>query len=143
MKQHIFRRYSAAILVLIGIYSCQKDFLDINPTDQVPAEITWQDGALAEAFVTGIYNQYLGVGGFTEEMLASFSDEAVFTHTGRNINTVNEGSASPSATGSVPASYQWQNLYNGIRAANITLEKLANPQIDTALANRLKGEAHF
>ena len=143
MKRYIIQCYLAAILILTGITSCQKDFLDINPTDQVPAETTWQDGALAEAFVTGIYNQYLGVGGFTEEMLASFSDEAVFTHTGRNINTVNEGSASPSAVGSVPVSYQWQNLYNGIRAANITLEKLANPKIDTALANRLKGEAHF
>lgn len=143
MKRYIIQCYSAGILILIGITGCQKDFLDINPTDQVPAETTWQDGALAEAFVTGIYNQYLGVGGFTEEMLASFCDEAVFTHTGRNINTVNEGSASPSAVGSVPVSYQWQNLYNGIRAANVTLEKLGDPKIDTVLANRLKGEAHF
>ncbi|WP_262915335.1 RagB/SusD family nutrient uptake outer membrane protein [Niabella ginsengisoli] len=143
MKTNIFLQYLIFTLLLIGSYSCQKDFLNIEPTNEVPAETTWQDGPLAEAFVTGIYNQYLGVGGFTEEMLASFSDEAVFTHTGRNINTINEGSASPSNVGFVPASYEWQNMFNGIRAANLTLEKLASPLIDTALANRLKGEAHF
>lgn len=143
MRSNIILSYAILLLALAGTLSCQKDFLDINPTDQVPSGTTWQDAALSEAFVSGIYNQYLGVGGFTEEMLASFSDEAVFTHTGRGINTINEGSANPSNIGFLPGSYSWQNMYNGIRATNITLENLADPKIDTTLANRLKGEAHF
>ncbi|GAB3008295.1 RagB/SusD family nutrient uptake outer membrane protein [Niabella terrae] len=142
MKRNI---YTPLLLVLFAavLFGCKKDFLNIDPTDQAPAGTTWQDEALAEAFVSGIYNQYLGVGGFNEQMLASLSDEAVFTHTGRSINTINEGSANPSAIGWVPPNYEWQNMYNGIRATNIAIAQLQAPQIDTSFANKLKAEAHF
>lgn len=143
MKSFITNTGVALMLLAAILTGCKKDFLNVMPTGQVPAETTWQDAPLAEAFVTGIYGQFLGVGGFNEQMLASLSDEAVFTHTGRNINTINEGSASPSSIGWVPPSYAWQNMFNGIRACNLTLEQLRTPQIDTAFANRLKGEAHF
>src|SRR3954469_5705046 len=78
--------------------ACKKDFLNTLPVDQVPAAETWKDPALAEAFVNGIYGG-LYEGGFQEEMLASFSDEAMFTHAGRNINTVNQGILSSSSPG--------------------------------------------
>ncbi|WP_223709709.1 RagB/SusD family nutrient uptake outer membrane protein [Niabella beijingensis] len=148
MKTYIFRPFLIIMVISFTIISCSKDFLNIDPTGQVPEETAWQDPALAQAFVTGIYSggtgvYGLGVGGFDEQMLASLTDEATFTHTGRDINTVMEGSSSPSSTGWIPGSYSWKNLYDNIRAANISLEKLAEPKIDTALANRLKGEAHF
>ena len=80
----------------LGTFACSTDFLDVTPPSEIAADQVWGDGALSEAFVTGIY-QGLDQGGFSEQMLASLSDEAVFTHTGRNINTVNEGSLSPSS----------------------------------------------
>ena len=138
------------------LFSCKKDFLNTQPLDQVSANVTWTDGALAEAFVNGVYNysdpsdytwaakEGLGVGGFDEQMLASLTDEAVFTHAGRGINTVTEGTLNPSNLGWVNRSYEWNVMYRRIRAANSALENLAISTFDNDdLKARLRGEVHF
>src|SRR5215210_5713558 len=102
------------LLAVTMLTACKKDFLNTLPLDQVQASETWKDPALSEAFVNGIYAG-LGEGGFTgqdEEMLASFSDEAIFTHAGRNINLVNQGTANPSNPGRVSTPTEWGFLYN-------------------------------
>ena len=110
---------------------------------QISANTAWTDGALAEAFVTDIYNG-LQQGGIPEQELASLSDEAVFVHPGRGINTVNEGTLSPSNQGWVDATYEWNNMYNRIRPTNVALEQLRTATFsDTVLNHRLQGEAHF
>ena len=77
-------------------------------------------------------------------MLASLSDEAVFTHAGRGISTVNDGSLSPSNLGWVAATYEWGAMYSRIRGCNLALENLNKATFDGAvLKERLKGEAHF
>jgi hypothetical protein len=125
------------------VSSCNMDFLDVNPPSEIAADQVWTDGALSEAFVTGAYNG-LGDGGFFEQMLASLTDEAVFTHTGRNINTVNEGSLSPSNLGWVDASYGWSQMYTNIRAANIAIESLKKATFtNETLKARLMGESYF
>jgi hypothetical protein len=70
-----------AAVASAGLASCDTDFLDVTPPTEIPTEEVWKDGALAEGFVTGIYAG-LQQGGFSEQMLASLTDEAVFTHTG-------------------------------------------------------------
>jgi len=132
----------AILLAVTLLAACKKEFLNTLPLDQVPAAETWKDPALAEAFVNGIYGG-LYEGGFQEEMLASFSDEAMFTHAGRNINTVNQGILSPSNPGLLLQHTSWVNLYNFIRTANIALESLPTATIDQALKERLLGEAKF
>src|SRR3954447_25472003 len=117
--------------------SCSKGFLDTQPLDQVPSYTVWTDPALATAFVNGVYNdqntQGLGMGGFDEQMLASLSDEAVFTHAGRGINTINVGLLSPENTGWVSPTYDWNVMFKKIRAANSALENLATATFeDTA-----------
>src|SRR3954447_26879411 len=99
------------VLSVTLLAACKKEFLNTLPVDQVPAAETWKDPALAEAFVNGIYGG-LYEGGFQEEMLASFSDEAMFTHAGRNINTVNQGILSSSSPGLLLQHTSWVNLYN-------------------------------
>ncbi|MCF0074636.1 RagB/SusD family nutrient uptake outer membrane protein [Dyadobacter sp. CY261] len=132
-----------AALMAGGLSSCDTDFLDVTPPTEIPTEEVWKDGALAEGFVTGIYAG-LQQGGFSEQMLASLTDEAVFTHTGRNINTVNEGSLSPSNLGWVDATYGWSQMYQYIRASNIALANLGTSSMtDDALKARLKGESYF
>src|SRR5678815_3866623 len=116
---------------VVFMVSCSQDFLDLNPLDQIGAETTWQDGALSEAFVTNLYNG-LGTGGFDEEMLASLSDEAVFTHTGRGINIVNEGSASPSNQGWSRGIFEWNAMYRSIRGCNVALENLETSTFEDA-----------
>lgn len=137
-------------LVLLGLLtlalvpiSCNEDFLETQPLDSISADATWADGALAQAFVFNVYAS-LGYGGFEEEGLASLTDEAMFTHSGRGVNVITEGSLSPSGTGNVNIIPQWNELYLAIRKANIALQELPNSTFDDqTLKDRLMGEAHF
>jgi hypothetical protein len=132
-----------ALMAAGGLSSCDTDFLDVTPPTEIPSDAVWADGALAEGFVTGIYAG-LQQGGFSEQMLASLTDEAVFTHTGRNINTINEGSLSPSNLGWVDDTYGWGPMYTRIRATNLAIQNLGTATFaDEPLKARLKGEAYF
>ncbi|MCE6987771.1 RagB/SusD family nutrient uptake outer membrane protein [Dyadobacter sp. CY323] len=132
-----------ASLGSIGLVACDTEFLDVIPPTEIPTEEVWKEGALAEGFVTGIYAG-LQQGGLGEQMLASLSDEAVFTHTGRNINTVNEGSLSPSNLGWVDDTYGWGPMFTRIRAANQAIANLPVATFtDETLRARLMGEAYF
>ncbi|WP_282074778.1 RagB/SusD family nutrient uptake outer membrane protein [Maribacter aquivivus] len=137
-------------LVLLGLLtlalvpiSCNEDFLETQPLDAISADATWSDGALAQAFVFNVYSS-LGYGGFEEEGLSSLTDEAMFTHSGRGVNVITEGSLSPSGTGNVNIIPQWNELYFAIRKANIAIQELPNAGFeDQALKDRLLGESHF
>ncbi|MCE7060011.1 RagB/SusD family nutrient uptake outer membrane protein [Dyadobacter sp. CY343] len=132
-----------AALATTGLVSCDTEFLDVTPPTEIPSEEVWKEGPLAEGFVTGIY-QGLQQGGFSEQMLASLTDEAVFTHTGRNINTVNEGSLSPSNLGWVDDTYGWGPMYTRIRATNLAIQNLQTATFtDETLKARLMGESYF
>ncbi|MDQ6764282.1 MAG: RagB/SusD family nutrient uptake outer membrane protein [Bacteroidota bacterium] len=128
---------------VIALVSCKKDFLSTIPLTSVSSAVTWTDGSLAEAFVTNIYRG-LGNGGWDEQQLASLSDETVFVHPGRGINTINEGTLNPSNLGWVDNTYEWSNMYSYIRSANLALENLKTATFtDDVLNTRLQGEAHF
>jgi hypothetical protein len=147
MKSYMKRklRYLSILIALPVVFmvSCSQDFLDLDPLGQIASDATWKDGPLSEAFVTNLYNG-LGTGGFDEEMLAALSDEAVFTHTGRGINIVNEGSSSPSNQGWTRSTFEWNAMYRNIRGCNVALENLETATFeDAVLKERLKGEAHF
>ncbi|MCJ7467980.1 MAG: RagB/SusD family nutrient uptake outer membrane protein, partial [Maribacter sp.] len=113
------------------------------PLDKVSNEATWSDGALSQAFIFNVYS-YLGYGGFEEQALASYTDEAMFTHAGRNINTFTDGTETPSNMAWVSDTYAWNNMYLAIRQANVALQELPNSTFsDTELRDRLLGEAYF
>ncbi|UWX55178.1 RagB/SusD family nutrient uptake outer membrane protein [Maribacter litopenaei] len=137
------------ILILLGLaasllpMSCNEDFLETQPLDSISADATWSDGALSQAFVFNVYS-FLGYGGFEEEGLASLTDEAMFTHSGRGINVITEGSLSPAGTGNDRIVPQWDELYLAIRQANIAIQELPNSTFeDDGLRDRLLGESHF
>lgn len=134
------------MIILSGnlfLMACSKDFLNTKPLSQIAASDTWKDGGLSEAFVTDIYNG-LGNGGFDEQQLSALSDEAVFVHPGRGINTINEGTLGPTNLGWVSNTYEWGAMYTKIRATNVALENLKTATFsDTVLNHRLQGEAHF
>ena len=130
-----------ALAVLLS--SCDTDFLNTEPLDSISSDATWSDGALSEAFLFNVYS-YLGYGGFEEQMLASITDEAIFTHAGRNINTFTEGTEDPTNTGWMSPTYRWDVMYLAIRQANTALQELPESTFDNdALRDRLLGEAHF
>lgn len=136
--------YALAMLATVTI-SCKKDFLSVKPPEDIPAELVWQDPALAQGFVTEIYNG-LGVGGFSEQMLSSLSDESLFTHPNRGIDLINAGIVNPTNLGWVDDTYGYNPMYNRIRSCNIVIEKLEggeNGISDQAIKDRLLGEAYF
>ncbi|MCL8000746.1 hypothetical protein M8994_21390, partial [Brucella sp. 21LCYQ03] len=112
-----------ACIFMQSFISCNDDFVNTQPLGEVPKEVTWSDPALAEAFVFDIYNG-LGQGGFDEEMQSSLTDESMFTHPGRGINTITESRSNPADQGMIKDSYGYGPLYGRIRACNIAIENL-------------------
>lgn len=141
LKITLFLGLAVAIPALV--VSCNEDFLETVPQDRISSAATWSDGPLAEAFIFNAYS-FLGFGGFEEQALASYTDEAMFTHAGRNINTFTEGSETPSNMAWQSSTYEWSNMYLAIRQANTAIKELPNATFDNeALKTRLLGEAHF
>ncbi|HLT74396.1 MAG TPA: RagB/SusD family nutrient uptake outer membrane protein [Ohtaekwangia sp.] len=139
------KKIIAYVMLLAALpLSCNTDFLETEPVGLVPAETTWTDGPLSEAFVFGIYS-FLGYGGFEEQMLASYTDEAMFTHAGRSINTFTEGTESPSNLAWTSATYEWDDMFNAIRAANTAIANLPNSTFEDPSISKdmLLGEAYF
>lgn len=130
-------------ILLVSSISCKRDFLNVQPLDKISSETTWSDGALSEAFIYGIY-AYLGYGGFEEQALAAYTDEAMFTHAGRNIERFTQGTESASGLAWISGTYEWGNMYKAIRAANIAIDRLPTSTFNNdVLRDKLLGEAYF
>ncbi|WP_449435381.1 hypothetical protein [Pedobacter steynii] len=79
-------------------------------------------------------------------MLSSVSDESLFTHPNRGIDLVNASTINPTTLGWVHATWGYDQMYNRIRACNITVEKLTgadNAITDEAVKTKLLGQAYF
>ena len=137
------RNIIIGLIAVLFINSCNDDFVNTQPLDQLAQTAVWTDGSLAEAFVSEIYAG-LGNGGFDEQMNASLTDETIFTHPGRNITTITESRSNPADPGWINGTLSWGNMYLRIRAANLALSNLEAPQFNNpTLVDRLKGEAKF
>ncbi len=124
-------------------YACDSDFLNTEPQDRISSDATWGDGSLSEAFIYNVYS-FLGYGGFEEQALASYTDEAMFTHAGRSIDIFTEGTETPFNIAWTSSTYAWNDMYLAIRQANVAIQELPNATFDdTDLRDRLLGEAHF
>ncbi|MDX2284785.1 MAG: RagB/SusD family nutrient uptake outer membrane protein [Bacteroidia bacterium] len=132
-----------ALTVLLTQTSCDPDFLNTRPLDRISSDATWADGPLSQAFIFNVYS-FLGYGGFEEQGLAAITDEAMFTHAGRNINTFTEGAETPANLAWISGTYEWGRMYLAIRQANMAIENLPVATFsDTQLRDRLLGEAYF
>ncbi|WP_435353821.1 RagB/SusD family nutrient uptake outer membrane protein [Emticicia sp. SJ17W-69] len=130
-------------IIMAFAFSCDKEFLNTKPLDKISSAATWADGPLSEAFIFNVYS-FLGYGGFEEQALAAYTDEAMFTHAGRNINTFTEASESPSNVAWESDTYRWGRMYLAIREANVALENLPKATFtDAVLKEKLTGEAYF
>jgi hypothetical protein len=136
-------------LLLTGITSCKKDFLEKTPLDKYPEGAVWSDPALATTFVNNIY---LGVPyPFTALMLSSTVDESMAVWDWESSN-VTKSLLTPSYLAIFDNTYwnsslrdqTWVKMYVNIRACNLFLEKIdAVPFDDKAKKDKLKGEVLF
>jgi len=138
-----FLSFTVVISALL-FASCNNDFLNTKPLDQLSESTVWTDPSLTEAFVTELYGG-LGNGGFDEQMLASLTDEASFTHPGRGIITITESRSNPADIGWVNGTLSWANMYLRIRACNIAISNLSKSPagFSASLLERLNGESKF
>ena len=140
----IFKITGIVLVSMVFHLSCDTDFLNTQPKDKIASSATWSDGALSTAFIYNVYG-YLGYAGFEEEALASFTDEAMFTHAGRGIDIWNQGTANPSNLGNMSDTWDWNQMYLAIRQANVAILELTENATfdDEDLKERLIGEAYF
>jgi len=134
-------RNISAIIVVSGVLlaSCKKDFLNTKSVNLAPAETTWSDPNLTTAYVTELYNG-LSTGLLDQMNMDCLTDNALYNFGKQDMM---EGNISPDHLGTVQDRYEWGAMYTRIRSANIALENLAKSSLDSALVNRLKGEAYF
>jgi len=138
MKRIIYN-FSAVVVMGLLFGACNKDFLNTLPLDKPAASTVWADPSLSEAFVTDIYNVYHD-GILNQESMDCISDNCLYNFGRADIM---EGNISPSATGWVNNTYEWNEMYNRIRATNLALQNLGTATFDASLIDRLKGEAYF
>lgn len=144
--QYKIKRIYIGVALLVGglLTACNKDFLNTVPRDEAAEDQVFSDPGLTEAFVNDIYNG-LSSGGFLETMLASATDETMFTH-GYGMKNMVEATINPTDAEYVTnrSTMQWDDMYNRIRACNKLFSRIAGvPFDDNIIRDRLKGETFF
>ncbi len=138
-----------ACVVLTG---CEKDFLEITPTDRLSNAAILGDSTLFEAFVT---NRYIGVKltnkegdsnqpgfgrGFEYGMWSSLTDESIYNN---NDDTwlIQQGQLAPENLGI--AGTFWARSYRSIREINYALNNIAQVSMSDSRKSRLTAELKF
>ncbi|MEE2772519.1 MAG: RagB/SusD family nutrient uptake outer membrane protein [Bacteroidota bacterium] len=142
----------AAILGSILLSGCEKDFLEITPTDRVSDAAILTDSTLFEAFVI---NRYLGVRltnkegdgslpgfgrGFEYAMWSSLTDESIYNNDD-NTWLIQQGQLSPENFGI--AGTIWGRSYRSIREVNYALTNIEDLEMSESHKDLLKAELHF
>ncbi|MFT4565880.1 MAG: hypothetical protein ACI9FN_000833, partial [Saprospiraceae bacterium] len=142
MKNYLLKILS---LLALGLFigSCNDDFLETTPLDQVSSSSVWNSEKLAEAAVLDLY-QGTWAGTLTrEETTDAFTDQAVFTHPGRGVDGYTEGKMNPAGNYIDFQWIGWDQIYPFIRSANIAIQRLTANEagFPEDFVNKLLGEA--
>ncbi|MDT0689991.1 RagB/SusD family nutrient uptake outer membrane protein [Salegentibacter sp. F188] len=156
MKRNINRELSSLkvgiVLLATILIGCEKDFLEVNPTDRVSEVAIVQDSTLFEAYVI---NRYLGVRlidkegdgsvpgfgrGFEYAMMGTLTDEAVYNNDD-NTWLIQQGQLSPENTG-ILGSF-WGRSYRSIREVNYALQQIGEVEMSDSGKARLTAELKF
>ena len=148
-------KYIVAIMAFGSVltFSSCADFMDIVPSTEYTEDMVFNDAALAQAFVTQLYNDIQH--GAKEHTLDGLTDDAYFTHN-YGQKAINEAAVSASGLewfGRLEGSgdyrfsnnpFHWQNRFRGIRNANIVISRISEVPAKTGFdLNRMRGEAHY
>ncbi len=138
-----------ALLIMGG---CKKTFLDVDPQGQTTEVLALTDPTAADKLVGGVYNT-LYFGGFGKTTvgfewsvtLDVASDDADKGSTPGDFNTGGLGDIDNFVHTANNGIFNnlWSGHYNAIIAANKAIEVLERSSLDTAVRNRLLGEARF
>lgn len=129
--------YSAFLmLLLVGVVSCKKDFLDRQPKNLVSEDVAYSSVSGVTALTVTLYNDMP-----TEDFNYTVSDEAGFpsTTTDEAVRTYVWGGINNAIVGNWFGDWD----YSRIRRVNDFIEKIPNASIDNASKKRFLAEARF
>ena len=134
--------YITFLLVSITLSSCT-DVLDLEPQDRITG--IWDNEALVEAYVTGMYPSLEH--GFAFDMWGCLTDEMHAVHDAGTWNVqkgeLTADNVSTSMSGATPTFNKWGKAYKQIRVINEFLQIVGESSIDNNLRTRLTGEVKF
>lgn len=134
------------------ITGCEKDFLEITPTDRLSNAAILADSTLFEAYVT---NRYIGVKltgkegdsnqpgfgrGFEYGMWSSLTDESIYNNDD-DTWLIQQGALAPENLGI--AGTFWGRSYRSIREINYALNNIQQVTMSESHKNRLIAELRF
>lgn len=142
MNLHI-SKYTLAILFtgLLGLSSCQKDFLDRKPMNLISEADLWNDPDLIKMSLNEFYT-FMNSGFTTTYIPASYSDDL-------QVIGVEEGKISTFLTGdftstNFPLKNLWKDSYTQIRKINYFMERASSaPVLSEQQRKELVAQARF
>lgn len=147
-----YKIWMLAALTAFIVTSCDKDYLDITPTDRVSDVSILSDSTLFKAYVI---NRYLGVRltnkegegtppgfgrGFEYGMWSSLTDESIYNNDD-DTWLIQQGLLSPENTGI--AGTFWKRSYRSIREVNYALNHIEDVEMSASGKKLLKAELRF
>lgn len=132
---------SLIILIIIGLLtSCQKDFLDKDPTTAISAGAFWKTDSDVQLALTGVYKRLQnGFLGHRKLWLDTYSDNALDRHSFYGFGNLTQGIVNstnvPSAFYAIP--------YQGIASCNFFLDNVDKAPITEASKTTYKAEVRF
>lgn len=139
------KRYTIIFILfsVLSLPSCS-DFMDYNPPSEITASDIWKESGLAEAYMFDIYFCFQDAA-FTEESLASATDEAMFVH-GREFRQTMSGAITDTQLGylgKTQSGHNYERMYKNIRSCNDFITNVDAAEFDDKYKVQLKGEAYF
>lgn len=145
MKKYII--YSFLVFIVLGMGSCETDFLDKNPLDKLSSSEFWKSKSDFDMALAAVYSSTQGGGGIISYGMPNWdvlTDNAYGQHNYWGSQTFVQGNISPATGGYITDMYD--TCYNGITRVNIFLKQLANYQgtdINAETKSKYEAEAKF
>lgn len=147
MKNIHFNPLALFLVILIGFYSCNTDFLNTMPKDEFSELDIFSDPVMIETYVNGIYTSmshpFAGANGITKSEFVDEAHDMWYNYFEFNNCLFNADDLQGWWFD------EWSGNYGRIRRCNVFFEKLNESvfdesEVDGVLWNdRLKGEVHF
>ncbi|MEG3656761.1 RagB/SusD family nutrient uptake outer membrane protein [Arenibacter palladensis] len=137
----IFIIIVTAFCMLVSL-SCDKDFLDKNPLDQISNETFWNSDEDVQMALTGVYNRLKDdFYGYRRPWLDCLTDNAYAEWNYFNIPTMTLGNYTPNSGGAISMLYD--GSYRGISSCNYFMMSIDNAPISEDDKQKYKGEVRF
>jgi starch-binding outer membrane protein, SusD/RagB family len=145
MKKNIFV-FSALFSALLTLTACSKKFLDLTPPSQITTNAFFQSSSDAITAVNGCYTANQGsnlYGANFEVLMEERGDNVLDLDISGNSGANYQLAHFIESSGNSLLYNSWVGIYNGVFDCNELLNNVGPIPMDSALKNRVRGEAQF